>query len=87
MEHAKIVIDLIRELGGKREATIYGNGFKTTSMHAALANSTAAHSLDLDDTHRESFFHVGACTIPPVLAVAEKMRSSGKEIITAIVAG
>ncbi len=85
-EHAKILIDLLRELGGKREATIFGDGFKTTAMNAALANGTTAHSLDLDDAHRESFFHVGVGSIPAVLALAEKMRSSGKEIITATVA-
>ena len=84
--HARIVIDLVRELGGNPEATIFGDGFKTTVINAALANGTSIHSLDLDDTHRECFFHVGAGSIPAVLALAERNGSSGKEVITAAVA-
>jgi 2-methylcitrate dehydratase PrpD len=85
-DNAKILVGLLRELEGKPEATIYGDGFRTTTVNAALANGTTAHSLDLDDVHRESFFHVGVCSIPAVLALAEKNGRSGKEVITAVVA-
>jgi 2-methylcitrate dehydratase PrpD len=85
-DHAKILVELIKELEGKPEATIIGDGFRTTAVNAALANGTSAHSLDLDDAHRESFFHVGVGSIPSVLALAEKKSCNGKEIITAIMA-
>jgi 2-methylcitrate dehydratase PrpD len=85
-DNARIVIDVTKELGGNREATIFGDGFKTTTANAALANGTSGHSLDLDDTHREAFFHAGVGSIPAVLAMAEKIGSSGKEVITATVA-
>jgi 2-methylcitrate dehydratase PrpD len=85
-ESAKILSDLLKDLGGMPEATVFGDGFRTTAMHAALANGTSAHSLDLDDTHRGTSFHVGAGSIPAVFALGEKMGSSGQEIIAAIVA-
>jgi 2-methylcitrate dehydratase PrpD len=85
-ENSKILINILKELEGRPDATILGDGFKTTTIHAALANGTTAHSLDLDDAHRESFFHVGDHSIPAVLAMAEKMGATGRDIITAVVA-
>jgi 2-methylcitrate dehydratase PrpD len=85
-DNAKILSQLMKELGGKPEATIFGDGFRTTTINAALANGTSGHSFDLDDTHRDCFFHVGVSTIPAILASAEKTGRSGKEVITAVVA-
>jgi 2-methylcitrate dehydratase PrpD len=85
-DHAKILLEVMKEMEGRPEATIFGDGFKTTNVNAALINGTSAHSLDLDDTHRECFFHVGSPVIPGVLALAEKEGRSGKDIITAVVA-
>ena len=85
-EHAKIVIAVMKKLGGAPQATIFADGFKTSTMNAALANGTSGHSHDLDDAHRHSFFHVGVSSIPAVLALAEQNGSSGQEVITATVA-
>lgn len=85
-ENTRILCDLLKDLGGTPESTVFGDGFRTTAMNAALANGTSAHSLDLDDTHREAAFHVGVGSIPAVFALGEKIGSSGQEIITATVA-
>ncbi len=85
-EHAKIVIEVMKQLGGDPQATIFADGFKTSAMNAALANGTSGHSHDLDDAHRESFFHVGVGSIPAVLALAEQHGKNGKEVITSTVA-
>jgi 2-methylcitrate dehydratase PrpD len=85
-EHANIVIEVIKQLGGKPQATIFADGLKTSTFNAALANGTSGHSHDLDDAHRHSFFHVGVGSIPAVLALAEQHGKSGQEVITATVA-
>ena len=71
---------------GKKESTIYGFG-KVTARAAALANGTAAHAAEFDDTHDESLGHPGAVIIPAAMAIAEKNNSSGSELLTAIIAG
>ena len=85
-DHAQIVLEVVKALQGKPEATIIGDGFKTNVINAAMSNGTNAHSLDMDDTHRECFFHVGVTSIPSVLALAERDSRNGKDIITAVVA-
>lgn len=54
---------------------------------AALINGTLAHSLDFDDTHAEASIHSSAPIVPAALAAAELAGASGKDLITAIVAG
>ena len=85
-DHARIVTEMVKELGGKPEATIWGDGTKTNTVNAALANGTSCHGLDLDDAHREAFLHVGVGTIPAIIAEAECSHASGRDVITATVA-
>lgn len=84
--HARIVTEMVKELGGKPEATIWGEGFKTSTINAAMANGTSCHGLDLDDAHRVAFLHVGVGTIPAIIAEAERSNASGRDVITATVA-
>lgn len=55
--------------------------------YAALVNGALAHSLDYDDTYREASLHPGAPVVPSALAAAEEVDASGKDLLTAIVAG
>jgi len=54
---------------------------------AALANSTAASALDLDDGHRAAGGHPGAAILPSVLAMAQATGADGGDIIAATAAG
>ena len=54
---------------------------------AAMANSTAASALDLDDGHRHAGGHPGAAIVPTVLAVAPAAGACGRDLIAAIAAG
>jgi 2-methylcitrate dehydratase PrpD len=54
---------------------------------AAMANSTAASALDLDDGHRRAGGHPGAAIVPTVLAVGPTAGASGRDLIAAIAAG
>lgn len=56
---------------------------------AALLNGTFAHSMDFDDTHRESVIHPGTPVFAALLALGEATgaRGRGTEFIAAAAAG
>jgi 2-methylcitrate dehydratase PrpD len=72
---------------GNGPSTIIGTGAKSTPVGAALANGFAASALDVDDGYRPVKGHPGAVVFPAVLAAAEEVRSSGVELLTALVVG
>ncbi|MDD2496930.1 MAG: MmgE/PrpD family protein [Desulfitobacteriaceae bacterium] len=82
-----ILKKIVKEMGGHPEATLIGDGFKTTAAHAALLNGASSHVVELDDVHKAAVLHAGAVVIPAALAVSEKKGKNGKDLITAIVAG
>jgi aconitate decarboxylase len=85
---AKIVADFSKDLGGKRESTVWGRHFKVSAPNASLANGTAVHSFELDDLHKTSIVHPGSVVLAPALAMAESVGGcSGREFLTAVVAG
>ncbi len=59
----------------------------TSPLFAAMVNAAASHFAEQDDVHNGSVFHPGAVVLPPALAVAQSLQSSGRELITAAVAG
>lgn len=62
---------------------------RTTSspMIAAAVNAASSHFAEQDDVHNSSVFHPAAVVIPPALAVAQAIGASGRDLVTAIVAG
>ena len=54
---------------------------------AAMTNAAASHFIEQDDVHNASVFHPAAVIFPPVLAVAQDLGLSGKEILLASVVG
>ena len=84
----KEVVDLVKEWGGKPEATILIYGGKVPSPSAAMANSMMMHALDFDDTLDESALHAHVSVLPAALAIAESAGMiSGKDLITAVTLG
>ena len=47
-ESARICAKLAREENSNGEATVMGQGFKSSTLMAAFTNGTAAHALDFD---------------------------------------
>ncbi len=84
---SKTLISLIIESGGVEEATIIGPAIKVPVANAALCNGVLSHVVELDDGHRVARGHPGVTVISSALAMAERFNSTGKELITAIVAG
>lgn len=82
------VARLVEVEGAQPKAALFGMGRKTSASLAALVNSTAGHAFELDDIHKESIVHPNSIATPVALAMAEEAgRGTGKELITAIVAG
>jgi 2-methylcitrate dehydratase PrpD len=67
---------------------VWGTDRRLSAPHAALVNGTLVQSFELDDVHRAGVLHVGAVTLPALIAVAE-LRSgmSGRDFLRAAVAG
>ena len=84
---SEILLETIKEIDGKPQATVLGHGLKTSVLNAALINGSMAHVLDYDDIHRESMGHPSAPLIPSILAVGEWKRISGKAAIEAFILG
>jgi len=74
-------------LDGDGAATVFGDTKRWTPAMAALLNGALGHSLDFDDTHADSSLHPSAPVVPAAFAVGELVGASGREVLTAIVAG
>ncbi len=92
-EHAvssQPLLDAMETLAGGYEggeATVLPTGERQAAEHAALLNGSFAHSLDFDDTHRESSLHPGAVVVPAALAVAEREEADTDRLLAAIDVG
>ena len=59
----------------------------TSPLFAALVNAAASHVVEQDDLHNSSVLHPGSVVFPPALAIAQESGSSGREFLSAVVAG
>jgi 2-methylcitrate dehydratase PrpD len=68
--------------------TVIGTATKTSPELAALANGTAAHSLELDDTHQAGSIHLGVVIFSTAIAFSEAHPEiAAGEFMAAVVAG
>jgi 2-methylcitrate dehydratase PrpD len=86
-ESGRIAAEFSKYLGGKEEATIIGFGYRVSAPSAAFSNAILSHSIELDDVDAEAYFHFGPPVLSASLAMAERERSSGVALITAVTAG
>jgi 2-methylcitrate dehydratase PrpD len=84
----EIVGSLVKERGGKGTSSIFGDHIKVPPASAALTNGTMIHGFELDNVrHPGGGVHPGATMVPALLAVSEEKHASGKNFLTAFVAG
>ncbi len=69
------------------EATLLNRQGRACALDAAWINGTAAHALDYDDVSQRGFGHASSFLVPAVLAEAEAIGASGKQMVTAYAAG
>jgi 2-methylcitrate dehydratase PrpD len=87
IESSQIILATAKDLGGEPQSTVIGCSYKTSAHMAALVNGTLGHAFDMDDDHREGTQHSSVVVFPAVLALAERFKKSGKDVITAFAYG
>lgn len=68
-----------------QEARVCLSGLKAGAPDAAMVGGVAAHALDFDDQSLSG--HPSAVMVPALLAEGEALGSSGRDLVTAYVAG
>ena len=86
-ELMQLLLDEMAEAGGAQQAAVIGHRVRLPALSAALVNGAAAHALDYDDVNMAMPGHPSVAILPGLLALAELKRRSGREVITAFVAG
>src|SRR5512136_274095 len=82
--------DLIKDWGGKEQATILIHGGKTPAGNAAMLNSIMSRSFDYGVItpyigERPVWAHIAETNVPTAITAAEWQGSSGKELLTALI--
>lgn len=73
--------------GARGACTVVGERHLYPPPIAAFLNGTFAHTLDFDDTHRESITHPGTPIFATLLALAEVHHAPGEKFLEAALAG
>ncbi|HEY2987717.1 MAG TPA: MmgE/PrpD family protein [Candidatus Binatia bacterium] len=92
---SRILQAYVRQMGGKTEATVIGPRFMAPAPKAALVNGAAGHAMDYDDTQlstsKEAVYglltHPTVPVLSGVLAIGEKQRISGQDLVMAYILG
>ncbi|QHE83687.1 MmgE/PrpD family protein [Hydrogenophaga sp. BPS33] len=79
--------DVMADMGSAPHATLIARGAMASVLDAALLNGAAGNLLDLDDVHPQLIGHPSSVVVPTALAVAEWKGLSGRDVLTAYVAG
>ena len=79
--------EVLDTFSGPREATVIGRAERMDILSAATLNAVSSNFLDYDDTHLNTVIHPTAPVAPPVLALAERDRYSGQDVLLAFILG
>jgi 2-methylcitrate dehydratase PrpD len=79
--------DAIVGLGGTGAASLVYYGDRLAPDEAAFVNSTFGHANEFDDTHLGAAMHPSAIVVPPVFALGEVHRRSGRDVLAAVIVG
>src|SRR6185503_499068 len=77
----------VNELEPAAQAMILGRSERVDVASAALLNGITSHTFDFDDTHLKTIIHPAGPVASAALALAERHRTTGRELIDAIVLG
>jgi 2-methylcitrate dehydratase PrpD len=86
------LIELVKEWGGKEEATILIWGGKVPASNAAMVNSIMARSFDFEPVNAlvdgiNIPAHISGTTVMTAITLGEMKDINGKELITALLVG
>src|SRR3984957_20680440 len=80
-------LQTLAAFSGGKQATIIGRRERIDALSAAFLNAAGANVLDFCDTHVPTAIHPTAPVVPALLALAEKMPVSGRDVLLALVLG
>ena len=82
------LLEVLREAGGKPQATVFARGLKLGFLDTPLANGQMGHLLDFDDTHMGGVvLHTSSPVLSALFALAERTPVTGKEFMVAYAVG
>ncbi|MFL2802223.1 MAG: MmgE/PrpD family protein [Paracoccaceae bacterium] len=84
---SKIVRQLEKNNGGKKESFVIGLLNRLPSKSATFINAVTGHALDYDDTHFESLGHTSTVVISSALAVSDRNKSDVKVFKEGVLVG
>jgi len=88
LEWSRILRATLATVDITSDCRIWGTAELLSAPHATLVNGTLIQSFELDDLHRQGVLHVGAVTLPPLIAVTElRPGLTGRDFLRAAVAG
>jgi 2-methylcitrate dehydratase PrpD len=86
-EAAEAALAAVNMLQPSPQASVLGRTERVDMASAALLNGITSHTFDFDDTHLKTIIHPAGPVASAVLAMAEHLGSSGREVIDALVLG
>lgn len=86
-EAADAALAAIHMLQPPAQACVLGRNERVDMASAALLNGITSHTFDYDDTHLKTIIHPAGPVASAVLAMAEHLGNSGREVIDALVIG
>jgi 2-methylcitrate dehydratase PrpD len=87
MDSAVIQRDLAKEQGGKPESTVWFSDTKLPAALAARVNAALSDAAASDDSDIRNTAHEGTTLTAAGLALGERTRSSGQDLLLAMVLG
>jgi len=86
-EAADAALRAVQVLQPAAQAAVLGRSERVDITNAALINGITSHTFDFDDTHLKTIIHPAGPVCSAVLALAEHIGASGRQIIDALVLG
>jgi 2-methylcitrate dehydratase PrpD len=86
-DFAKATLSGARALGGDGPCAVIGSAERLPLRDAALVNGVLLHGLDFDDSNFLGILHPTVACLPAALGVGQVRSSSGRDMLTAYIAG
>lgn len=87
VESIALFASLAGAANGHGPAEVLIDRTRATPYFAAMVNAAASHFVEQDDVHNGAVFHPATVVFPVVLALAQELHASGRDLIAAAVAG
>jgi len=86
-ESVELAHAALQPFQGPPQATLLGRGERTDCLNAALLNCLGSSAHSFDDTHEQAVVHPGGPPAAAVLALTERIPTTGADLLTAFALG